>query len=248
MVGSAVAAALAATGALCTLSPIPDGTVPEENEPDDARHLRHDQRVPPPRDRHRLARGADRAPHRAHQHAHGAPEGPQEGSSLPPRAAHARRSETSAARLPAAQRRREVPGAHRQARASPVTTFTRSGPAAPRFVFGGDDVGCQSPTSGFDPEGGNWEPAPPPLPCDERSSPMTGPISASAPIGESGKSLTFETGLLAPQADGAVVVSVGDTKVLVTAQASRGIREGIDFFPLTVDVEERMYAAGKIPG
>src|SRR5207237_7582382 len=77
---------------------------------------------------------------------------------------------------------------------------------------------------------------------------MTGPISASAPIGETGKSLTFSTGLLAPQADGAVVVSVGETTVLVTAQASRGIREGIDFFPLTVDVEERMYAAGKIPG
>ncbi len=77
---------------------------------------------------------------------------------------------------------------------------------------------------------------------------MTGPISASAPIGESGKSLTFSAGLLAQAADGAVVVSVGDTVVLVTAQASRGIREGIDFFPLTVDVEERMYAAGKIPG
>jgi polyribonucleotide nucleotidyltransferase len=77
---------------------------------------------------------------------------------------------------------------------------------------------------------------------------LTGPISASAPIGESGKSLTFSTGLLAPQADGAVVVSVGETNVLVTAQASRSIREGIDFFPLTVDVEERMYAAGKIPG
>ena len=45
-----------------------------------------------------------------------------------------------------------------------------------------------------------------------------------------------------------MVVSVGDTNVLVTAQASRSIREGIDFFPLTVDVEERMYAAGKIPG
>ena len=77
---------------------------------------------------------------------------------------------------------------------------------------------------------------------------MTGPISTSAPIGESGKSLTFSAGLLAQAADGAVVVSVGDTTVLVTAQASRGIREGIDFFPLTVDVEERMYAAGKIPG
>ena len=77
---------------------------------------------------------------------------------------------------------------------------------------------------------------------------MTGPISASAPIGESGKSLTFSTGRLAPQADGAVLVSIGETNVLVTAQASRGIREGIDFFPLTVDVEERAYAAGKIPG
>src|SRR3982751_3076369 len=77
---------------------------------------------------------------------------------------------------------------------------------------------------------------------------MAGPITASAPIGDSGKSLTFSTGRLAPQADGAVVISVGDPTVLVTAQASRGIREGIDFFPLTVDVEERMYAAGKIPG
>ena len=77
---------------------------------------------------------------------------------------------------------------------------------------------------------------------------MTGPISASAPIGETGKSLSFSAGLLAQAADGAVVVSVEDTVILVTAQASRGVREGIDFFPLTVDVEERMYAAGKIPG
>ncbi|HVW31034.1 MAG TPA: polyribonucleotide nucleotidyltransferase [Acidimicrobiia bacterium] len=75
-----------------------------------------------------------------------------------------------------------------------------------------------------------------------------GPISASAPFGDSGKALTFSTGLLAQQADGAVVVSVENTTVLVTAQAARGVREGIDFFPLTVDVEERMYAAGKIPG
>ncbi|HKY77379.1 MAG TPA: polyribonucleotide nucleotidyltransferase [Acidimicrobiia bacterium] len=77
---------------------------------------------------------------------------------------------------------------------------------------------------------------------------MTGPISASAPIGETGKTLTFSAGLLAQAADGAVVVSVEDTVILVTAQAARGVREGIDFFPLTVDVEERMYAAGKIPG
>jgi polyribonucleotide nucleotidyltransferase len=44
------------------------------------------------------------------------------------------------------------------------------------------------------------------------------------------------------------VARIGDTKVLVTANAAKSVREGIDFFPLTVDVEERMYAAGKIPG
>jgi polyribonucleotide nucleotidyltransferase len=77
---------------------------------------------------------------------------------------------------------------------------------------------------------------------------MDDPIAVSAPVGDTGKTLSFETGLLAPQADGAVVVRLGNTMVLSTAQASRGIREGIDFFPLTVDVEERMYAAGKIPG
>ena len=55
-------------------------------------------------------------------------------------------------------------------------------------------------------------------------------------------------GLLAPQSQGAVVARIGDTTVLATANAARDVREGIDFFPLTVDVEERMYAAGKIPG
>src|SRR5437588_5014442 len=60
--------------------------------------------------------------------------------------------------------------------------------------------------------------------------------------------LTFETGKLAKQADGAVVVRAGETMVLATAQGKMEAREGADFFPLTVDVEERMYAAGKIPG
>ncbi|MDA8277634.1 MAG: polyribonucleotide nucleotidyltransferase [Actinomycetota bacterium] len=67
-------------------------------------------------------------------------------------------------------------------------------------------------------------------------------------IDSSDKVLSFETGLLAPLADGAVVARIGDTMVLATAVASKGVKEGIDFFPLTVDVEERMYAAGKIPG
>jgi polyribonucleotide nucleotidyltransferase len=62
------------------------------------------------------------------------------------------------------------------------------------------------------------------------------------------KEISFETGHLAKQADGAVVVRSGDTMVLATAVGRPEAREGADFFPLTVDVEERMYAAGKIPG
>ena len=58
----------------------------------------------------------------------------------------------------------------------------------------------------------------------------------------------FETGKLVLQAPGSVVVTSGDTTVLVTTVANKSVRDGIDFFPLTVDVEERMYSAGKIPG
>src|SRR5689334_12741942 len=63
-----------------------------------------------------------------------------------------------------------------------------------------------------------------------------------------GRDISFETGKLAKQADGAVVVRSGETMVLATAMGRQEPREGADFFPLTVDVEERMYAAGKIPG
>ena len=63
-----------------------------------------------------------------------------------------------------------------------------------------------------------------------------------------GHEITFETGKLAKQADGAVVVRSGDTMILATAVGRQEARPDADFFPLTVDVEERMYAAGKIPG
>ncbi len=63
-----------------------------------------------------------------------------------------------------------------------------------------------------------------------------------------GKTLTLETGRLAKQASGAVLVRYGDTVVLVTATASDEPREGVDFFPMTVDYEERHYAVGRIPG
>ena len=76
--------------------------------------------------------------------------------------------------------------------------------------------------------------------------PSTASITVSVTVGD--QEITFETGKLAKQADGAVVVRSGDTMVLATAQGRMEAREGADFFPLTVDVEERMYAAGKIPG
>jgi polyribonucleotide nucleotidyltransferase len=73
-----------------------------------------------------------------------------------------------------------------------------------------------------------------------------GSTEASAKIGDA--ELRFESGTLAGQAGGAVVASLGETTLLVTATASRTPKEHLDFFPLTVDYEERMYAAGKIPG
>lgn len=63
-----------------------------------------------------------------------------------------------------------------------------------------------------------------------------------------GRQLVIETGKMAKQASGSVLVRYGDTVVLVAATASAAPREGIDFFPLTIDYEERMYAVGKIPG
>jgi polyribonucleotide nucleotidyltransferase len=77
---------------------------------------------------------------------------------------------------------------------------------------------------------------------------MAEAIVVSGPITGTEKSISFETGLLAQQSQGAVVGRIGQTTVLVTANAERSIREGIDFFPLTVDIEERRYAAGIIPG
>jgi polyribonucleotide nucleotidyltransferase len=77
---------------------------------------------------------------------------------------------------------------------------------------------------------------------------MAEAISVSGPISGTDKTLTFETGKLALQSQGAVVAKIGKTTVLATANAAKGVRDGIDFFPLTVDVEERAYAAGKIPG
>jgi len=77
---------------------------------------------------------------------------------------------------------------------------------------------------------------------------MSDAISVNGPITGTDKTLTFEAGQLAQLADGAVVARIGDTMLLATVAAARTVREGTDFFPLTVDIEERAYAAGKIPG
>ena len=63
-----------------------------------------------------------------------------------------------------------------------------------------------------------------------------------------GQTLRMETGRVARQADGAIMLSIGETTVLATAVAARAEKPGIDFFPLTVNYQEKTYAAGKIPG
>ncbi|MEY2581491.1 MAG: polyribonucleotide nucleotidyltransferase [Ilumatobacteraceae bacterium] len=77
---------------------------------------------------------------------------------------------------------------------------------------------------------------------------MADAIRVSAPVSGTDKVLSLETGKLAQQSQGAVLASIGRTTVLATANAAKDVRPGTDFFPLTIDVEERAYAAGKIPG
>jgi polyribonucleotide nucleotidyltransferase len=82
--------------------------------------------------------------------------------------------------------------------------------------------------------------------CVQEAFLMLGTHSFEATIGE--QRIVVETGKLAQQAGGAVTVRCGETVLFTAATMSRGIREGIDFFPLTVDYEARLYAAGRIPG
>ena len=84
-----------------------------------------------------------------------------------------------------------------------------------------------------------------------QDSPDEGVHTATATIdnGRFGtREVGFETGRLARQAAGSAVATIGDTLLLSATTASKSPKEHLDFFPLTVDVEERMYAAGRIPG
>jgi polyribonucleotide nucleotidyltransferase len=82
--------------------------------------------------------------------------------------------------------------------------------------------------------------------CVQEAFLMLGTNRFEAMIGE--QQIVVETGKLAQQASGAVTVRCGETVLLTAATMSRSLREGTDFFPLTVDYEERLYAAGRIPG
>ena len=77
---------------------------------------------------------------------------------------------------------------------------------------------------------------------------MTEATTVSCTFAGTDKTMSFETGRMAPLAGGSVLAQIGRSTVLVTATGAKSPRPGADFFPLTVDIEERMYAAGKIPG
>ncbi len=72
-------------------------------------------------------------------------------------------------------------------------------------------------------------------------------ITKSFDIGD-GRTITLETGLLAKQADGSAVIRMGNTMLLATVVSAKEAREGTDFFPMTVDYQEKYAAAGRIPG
>src|SRR5258708_31792334 len=63
-----------------------------------------------------------------------------------------------------------------------------------------------------------------------------------------GKTINARTGRLAKQASGAVEIGCGDTRLLVSCTESKNVREGIDYFPLLVDYEEKLYSVGRVPG
>src|SRR5512141_22007 len=75
---------------------------------------------------------------------------------------------------------------------------------------------------------------------------MAQAMTVSAQVGN--QTISIETGKIAKQADGSVVIRAGDSVVLVTAVSAKEKKEGLDFFPLTVDYQEKLSAAGRIPG
>src|SRR4051794_24531023 len=188
----------------------------------------------PHRRGHRLAGGADGDAHDADQPADGASPHPPQGPLLAARAPEARRPAAAVPELSPAGESRGLSRAHQGARPAPLApTPTRGGDLGePRSTTGTGLTPTSTPR--HKQSGGKG------------MNPAGEPTTVSVTVG--GKEITFETGKFAKQADGAVVMRSGETMVLATAQGRTEAREGADFFPLTIDVEERAYAAGKIPG
>src|SRR5215218_6438323 len=182
---------------------------------------------------HGLDRGPDRAAFTPDRRSDGASAGSREGSSLPPWPAQARRTAAPAPELHAEEKPGGLPPADQRPGPAPLGREAGSR----RRKFEGAPIRVAS----------NLRLR---LPGRTRRQHMSMMVTGNARVATAvGRDeITFETGKLAKQADGAVLVRAGDTMVLATAQGRTEAREGADFFPLTVDVEERMYAAGRIPG
>src|SRR5205085_1164535 len=219
--------------------------------------------VPHARTGYRLARGPGRAAHRADPLPHRALQDAQEGPSLPPWPAQARRPAPAAARLPQIQGHHPVPQAHRRSRDPQVGESVRGIERCPSAVLnkrglypGAAPDPHRSSESDFAPAIRIQRSPDPALTNDAEQSAGTDPrertlhmaeaITVSAKVGN--QTISIDTGRLAKQSDGSVVMRSGDSMVLVTAVSQRDPKLGFDFFPLTVDYQERLSAAGRIPG
>src|SRR5215213_6711756 len=160
-------------------------------------------RAPDARGGHGVARGAGRGAHAAHSAPYGALARAQARLPFAAWTAEVGRQAPQVTQVSAEQGRRALPGAHRQARPTPVVRVTREARGESNMRL---DI----------------------------------------PVGE--RSIVLETGKLARQAGGSVTARLGDTMILSTATRSQAPRPGATFLPLSVDIEERMSSAGKIPG
>src|SRR5215217_587906 len=176
----------------------------EKEEVGCSRAQREDHsRAPDARGGHGVARGAGRSAHAAHRSPYGAFARAQARLPFAAWSAEDGRQAPQVTQVSAEEGRRALPGAHRQARPTPVVRVTRKA------------------------RGENN-------------------MRLDIPVGE--RSIVLETGKLAKQASGSVTARLGDTTILSTATRSQAPRPGATFLPLSVDIEERMSSAGKIPG
>src|SRR5690606_6532753 len=197
----------------------------------------HHRRTQARRQRHRLPRGPGRPADRPHHPAHRALQDPQAGPPQPARPADDGQPPPQPPRLPASQGRRALQGPDPEAGPASVSvTRTAARQHAPRFCFSRPPSRGQPPAAGAAPRSI--------VRCIQGN--HVAKITKTFQYGK--HEVTLETGEIARQAGGAVMVKCAGTVLLVTAVAAKSQREGQDFFPLTVDYQEKVYAGGRIPG